>query len=504
MEKRKRKSFPDLDGIGKIPPQEIPLEEAVLGSLLIDKEAYEKVESILKPASFYKETNGIIYEAIQTLIKDKHPCDILTVTATLKTAGKLDLVGGAYYIEQLTNRVASSANVEYHARVIAEKYLAREIIRISIEYQRTAFDGEEDVFDMIASMKKELDDLENSVGEEQSESFSKSLQDEVKQKKLDVKAGIKINGLSTGNEELDEKIGGFENSCVYILGAKSGMGKSCRAMIFGKKVAEAGKRVAIFSVEMSQKNYVRRFIVESSSVLMNRYKNNQLDSYDLEKIDFAVSNLMRLPIHIFDSPYCTPNKIRKQTKGLIKRFGAVDFIILDYLQITKSDDKAGSREAEVANVSRELKSIAKEFDIPVLALVQLNKDAVKDFGNKAQRPKTYHIRESNAIEFDADCIMFLYRPFAYFNYGDFPLEEVKQKDGTVKVIGDEYAPYNITEQDYELISELLIAKQRDGSTNMKVKEKFFGHFQRFTAENEYKKEDDPFLTQESENIDIPF
>jgi replicative DNA helicase len=232
---------------------------------------------------------------------------------------------------------------------------------------------------------------------------------------------------------------------------------------------------------MSQRNYVRRFIVESSSILLNKYRNNQLDDYDIRAIDFAASNLVRLPIHIFDSPKCTPNKIRKDAKAVIKRKGKLDFIIVDYLQLMRSDEKSGNREQEIGSISMELKAISKELDIPVLALAQLNKEWGKDGG--AQRPKTAHLRESAGIEHSADLIMFVYRPELYFEYGSHPDEQ--------------YSRDSIGEAEYNMISELLIGKARDGQVNLKVVENFIGGFMRFTSKGQAQNQD-PFITGDSE------
>jgi len=219
----------------------------------------------------------------------------------------------------------------------------------------------------------EIKQLEGLVETEGNESFAETVMAEVKDKKDQIINGSEFRGIPTYNNELDELLGGgFENSSLVVIGAKPGEGKTVWAMGAAKKAAEHKKPVLFESIEMSRRKLVRRYVIESSSVLMNKYRNNQLDSIDIKKIEFAASQLSKLPIHIYDGSICTPNKIRKNAKAVIKKEGSLALIVVDYLQMMRPDEKTHSREQDVASVSRELKAISKEFDCPVIALSSIS------------------------------------------------------------------------------------------------------------------------------------
>lgn len=454
----------------KIPPQSIDLEEAVLGAIMIQGDCFDDVEPILKKEAFYVEKNMVIYDAISKLSKAKSPIDILTVTEQLKKTGELEAAGGVYRLTELTSRVTSVANVVFHARIIVEKFIKREVIRVCMEYIGQAYEEESDPFYLIDDIKVDVDEITSMIEEDDSEPFSIAIKNELKEKREQFDNGVKMRGISTGNRELDSKIGGLEGSCLYVLAAKEGGGKSARALALAKKAAEQDIEVDIFSLEMSQKNYVRRFIIESSSVLMNKYRNNDLSEFDWRNIDLAAGKLRQLPITIHDSSICSPNIIRRRLKKRIKKKGKPGLIIIDYVQLMKSDEKTGNREQEIASISRELKSISKEFDVPVIALAQINRESEKESG--ARRPRTAHLRESAALGNDADVVMFVYRPAYYFPYGEHP--------------DHEYSPETITKEQYEIASELLIAKNRDGEPNQRVREIFIGGYSRFVSIPEYE------------------
>lgn len=472
----------------KLPPQSIELEEAVLGAIMIEKSALDNVKDLLKPEMFYKDANGLIFQAFLSLDKKKEPIDILTTTEQLKKEEHLEICGGSYFITQLTDRVASGAHIVNHARIIVEKFMAREVIRICGEYMSEAFTDMADPFDMLENIKSDVDHVLNSIEVESVESFSDSVKKEIKEKYKNFTNGVKMTGIPTGNESLDEKINGFEGSCLYTIAAKEGGGKSARAMMFGKHAAELNYRVAIFSLEMSQRDYVRRFIIEQSDTLMYKYRSNDLNRYDWQRIEAAADKLCELPINIFDHSLMTPNKIRKHCKWVKKTYKKLGMIIVDYVQLMRSDEKVGTREQEVASISRELKSIAKEFDVPVIALAQINKDAAKRGG--ALRPNTSDLRESAALGNDADLVAFIYRPEYYFPYGEHPDEC--------------YSKNNISESTYKLTSEFLISKNRNGDPNQKVIEYFYGGYSRFSDRLIFKDEINEPENNDIKPNDIPF
>ena len=410
----------------------------------------------------FRSCNSLIYTSIQKLRLAKKPIDILTVTEQVKSDGFLEIVGGAFYITSLTSKIISALNTLTHARIIVEKYLLRECIRICHEYIEESFMDDASPFDVLENMKRDIDDATSFISEDESEPFAVAVDNEVKTKYKQYIDGVKFNGISTGNEDLDYKIGGFEGSNLYVFAAKEGGGKSARAMAFVKSAAEGCVPVDVFSLEMSQRDYVRRFIIDMSSVYTHKYKNNELNRLDWQMIDAAAEKLKKLPISIHDSSMCTPSRIRRILKQKTKKKKKIGMVVVDYIQLMRSDEKAGNREQEIASISRELKSISKEFNIPVIALAQINRESEKEGG--AKRPKTSHLRESAALGNDADVVAFIYRPDYYFSYGEHPDEQ--------------YSRDNISQTEYELVSELLIAKNRNGEPNTRVIEHFIGAYMR--------------------------
>lgn len=482
-----KKQIDYLEG-SKLPPQNIELEEAILGAIMIQSDCLDEIENILKPEIFYNERNSLIYKAILELRKNKKPIDILTVTDELRKKGNLESIGGALYVTQLTSRVVSTTNTLTHSRIVVEKYLLREVIRICGEYISDAFSENVDPFDVLENLKSDTDKAIGFINEDESESFSSALDKEIKEKYKQYINDVKFKGIPTGNSDIDDKIGGFEGSNLYVIAAKEGGGKSARAMAFAKAAAEAEYPVDIFSLEMSIKDYARRFIIEQSSILMSKYRSNNLTRYDWRLIETSVEKLKKLPISIHDSSLCTPNKIRRTLKQKIKKKQKIGMVVVDYIQLMKSDEKTGNREQEIASISRELKSIAKEFDVPVLALAQINRESEKESG--AKRPKTSHLRESAALGNDADVVAFIYRPDYYFPYGEHP--------------DDCYSRENISKYEYEITSEFLIAKNRNGEPNQRVSELFIGGYARFTnkkAQDEMPVYAEP-ENEEPENKDI--
>lgn len=474
MGKTVRKILSDFGLGAKLPPQAIPLEEAVLGACMIEADAVDKLD-FLRPEMFYKEANVIIFTAILELKEAKHRPDILTVTEALRKAGNLETIGGAYYITQLTTRVMSAANTEYHARIIAEKFMKREMIRISGEIQTEAFD-DADAFELLDKYKEELAALEPAM--DGSQTFASIIDQEISDKRKEVAGEIKFRGVPTFDPELNQILGGgFENGDLVIIAAGTGMGKTSFALMVAKHVAQMGIPVLIESVEMTQRNNVRKFIVEASDVWMSKYRNNDLTLSDFLKIDSAGHGLKKLPIYI-RSGACTPNKIRKDIRGFKKRGVNIGLVIADYLQIMKADEKSGSREETVASISRNCKYVAQEFDIPVIALSQINKDSQRRGG--AMRPMLGSIRESAAIENDADTVIFIYRPDYHFPWG-----------GDEKHPESRYQWDAISEVEYKATAEILIAKGRSSAPDRCVVQNWFGAVQRFSPKKP-KAEDLPF------------
>jgi replicative DNA helicase len=470
-----KKSFLPLES--KLPPQSIEEEEALLGAIMLEKDVIDNVIEIIHPNAFYKEANSCIYQAIVSLKKKVQPIDILTVTSELKKLGKLDIAGGAYYITMLTNRIVSGTNAVTHARLVMESYMKREVIRICSDKISEAYDDTTDVFELLDQVNTDFKEVADSAGiDEPIESFSALLKEAFKDKKESLAKGETMVGKPSGNPKLDQYISGFNKGNVYVLAGTSGMGKSTRLLMFAKEIAKLGEPVLIFSCEMTKRQIVEKYIIETSEILTHRYRNNQIDSIDLQKIEWGISQLERYPIFIFDKPRAQPKFIRKRCKAIRKKYGTIGMIGIDYIQLMKPDEKIQNREQEIANISGEIKAIAKEEDTPIIELSQLSKEVSK---RNDKRPILDDLRESAAIGNDADAVLFVYRPEYYFDWGSHPDEQ--------------YSRENIEEADYKITSELIIGKNRFGENMITVKERFIGGYSRFTP----AKEDTPDVFSDS-------
>lgn len=468
--KEKKRVSKNIEGFGKLPPQAVELEEAVLGALMLEKESYNVVESFLKPEAFYKESNAMIFKAIETLHKSKKAVDILTVTEQLRHDGNIDVVGGAYHITQLTNRVASASNIEYHARIIVEKYLLRELITANSEYVNRAFTDEEDVFELIEENLSDLKRINDYVQDESDPPFAHSVKERIEEKKTMVKEGKVGIGLPTGNQSLDKYISGFVKGNLIYFGGRPSMGKTARMGQFCTEIAKRGNIVAVFTLEMSTGELIDRMICAESGIDFQDYRENKLTAYDLSRIENAGNIIRKLPIEIFDKGAINGNYIRRKVRSVIKKHGRIDFIAIDYVQLMRSNERINNREQEISEVSRDLKAIAKEFDCPIMPLVQLSR-AVENAW--AKKPTMVHLRESGQLEQDADVVMFIYRPSYYYNLV-----------GGETCPDDRYSPDNIDEATFNMATELIIAKNRNGKLGI-VQEKFILSEQRFIGFNDY-------------------
>ncbi|HAW20100.1 MAG TPA: replicative DNA helicase [Flavobacteriales bacterium] len=437
---------------GKIPPQAVDLEEAVLGALMLDKEALTDVIDILKKESFYKDDHKMIYEAILDLFQRSEPIDILTVTQELKKRGELEIIGGPFYIAQLTNRVASSANVEFHARIISQKHIQRELIRISSETIKMAYDETVDVFDLLDGAEAKLFEVAEGNIRRSYEDMNKLLHKAVKQLEL-ISKSDGTSGVPTGFANLDRVTGGFQKSDMIVLAARPGMGKTAFVLSLARNAAvDYKKGVAVFSLEMSSLQLVNRLISSETEIAGEKLKKGNLEPYEWEQLNSRIGKLTNAPIYINDTPGLSIFELRAQCRRL-KAEKDIQMVIIDYLQLmTATVEGKGNREQEISAISRAVKGIAKELEVPVIALSQLSRAVETRGGDK--RPQLSDLRESGAIEQDADMVMFIYRPEYYGITAD--------EDG------------NSTQG----LSELIIAKHRNGSTE-DVKIRFQNHLAKF-------------------------
>jgi replicative DNA helicase len=440
---------------GKLPPQALDMEAAVLGALMLEHDALTNAIDIVKPEFFYKPENRTIFEAISQLFHESQPVDILTVTNKLRELGKLEEVGGAYYISQLTNRVASTANTEYYARIVSQNYIKRELIRISADITKNAYDETVDVLDMLDEAERDL----LAIGEKSFQTDYSDMGTLVTEaiKEIDSakghKDGISANAVPSGFTSLDRITNGFQKSTLVILAARPAMGKTAFALSIARNIAvQQNKAIAFFSLEMSDIELVTRLISSEAGLNAQKLKTGQLQDYEWTQLMTKTSALAKAPIFIDDSASLNMFELRAKCRRLKQKHN-IQMVFVDYLQLMQgSADTRGNREQEISKISRQLKALAKELKIPVLAMSQLSR-AVETRGN-SKKPQLSDLRESGAIEQDADIVMFIHRP--------------------------EY--YGITEDENENsmlgMADILLEKHRSGPTGT-ARLKFIKEFAKF-------------------------
>ncbi len=453
----KRKSAglaPAAIEMGKLPPQAVELEEAVLGAVMLEKDAILSVLDILIPESFYKESHQKIYAAIVELSKQQKPIDILTVKEELSSRGELDEVGGAYYLSQLTSRIVSAAHVEYHARIVAQKFIQRELIRVSTEIQRRSFDESIDVDDLLDYSEQELFQIAEGYIKRETSKINVLVHKAIEQIQEAAKREDNLSGVPSGFTKLDRYTSGWQKSDLVIIAARPSMGKTAFALSMARNIAIDHERpVAIFSLEMSSLQLVNRLIVSETELPVQKVRNGKLTDQEWKILEDRIKKLIEAPIYIDDTPAISLFEFRAKCRRLKMQYG-VEVIIVDYLQLmTAPVDNKGSREQEVSAISRTLKTVAKELDVPIIALSQLNRSVEMRSGNK--RPQLSDLRESGAIEQDADMVLFIHRPEKY-NITEF-------EDGS-PTIG---------------VAEIILAKHRNGPIG-DVKLRFRDELARFT------------------------
>ncbi len=445
--------------IGKLPPQAIDLEEAVLGAMMLEKDALTNVIDILQPKSFYKESNGRIFGAIQTLFNNSEPVDILTVTNQLKKTGELEIVGGAYYITSLTNRVASAANAEFHARIISQKYIQRELIRISTETIRNAYEDTTDVFDLLDAAESSLYAVVESNIRKNYDKMSSLIGMAIKQIEIARNQKTGVTGVESGFTELDRVTSGWQNSDLIIIAARPAMGKTALVLTLARNAAvDFSKPIAVFSLEMSSLQLVSRLIASESELSAEKLRKGQLEDHEFEQLNAKIGKLAEAPIFIDDTPALSIFELRAKARRLHQQHG-IRLIVVDYLQLmTAGGENKGNREQEISSISRSLKSIAKELNIPVIALSQLSRAVETRGGDK--KPQLSDLRESGAIEQDADMVLFIHRPEYYGLEADEAGNSTQGK------------------------AEIIIAKHRNGKVGS-VMLKFIDRLAKFTDDDNY-------------------
>ncbi|MEK9756282.1 MAG: replicative DNA helicase [Bacteroidota bacterium] len=476
---------------GKIPPQAIDLEEAVLGAMLIDEKGVNEVIDILSPEVFYKKSHQVIYESIQRLFKESEPIDLLTVSSDLKKNKNFELAGGDFYLINLSQKVSSSAHIEFHSRIIQQKYIQRKLISISNEIIQKSYNESTDVIDLLDEAESKLYDVaQNNIKGSSETAQNLVIQAKKRIEEISKKEGL--SGISTGFEKLDRLTSGWQPSDLIIVAARPGMGKTALALSMARNISVQKKiPVAFFSLEMSSVQLITRLISSETGLSSDKLRTGKLADHEWQQLNIKVSDLESAPLYIDDSAALTIFELRAKARRLASSYG-IKLIVIDYLQLMNigSGNKTGNREQEISTISRNLKALAKELNIPVIALSQLSRAVETRGGTK--RPILSDLRESGAIEQDADIVSFLYRP--------------------------EY--YGITEWDDDMKTpsegqgEFIVAKHRNGALDS-IKLKFVANLGKFEDIDNFDSsfEFQSKLNQEnklsdfsepSDNDDIPF
>ncbi len=402
---------------GFLPPQSQELEDAVLGGMMLERENVGDILTLLPPDAFYNDSNKLIYLAIADLFNKNKPIDILTVTQKLKEVGKYEQVGGAYYITGLTSRVATSANSVYHARIILENYLKRELIRINNLNLKTAYDLQADVFDIY---EKNIAMLEASLSQVLKYDVSRigAIHDKIIAEAVEVLRSGERSGVPTGYRNLDNFTNGWQKTDLIIVAGRPGMGKSVCALAFAMNPAIRNNiPTAIFSLEMSKEQIVGRAQSSLSEINSSNIIKKQLSQQEIDSIRRRCQELENAPIYIDDTPSLTLMELKNKARKLVRDKG-IQLMVIDYLQLMYGDGKSGNREQEISRISQGLKALAKELNIPIIALSQLSRAVEVRGGDK--KPLLSDLRESGSIEQDADMVIFCYRP-EYYNIDTYEL-----------------------------------------------------------------------------------
>lgn len=440
---------------GKIPPQALDLEEAVLGAMMIDKKGVDEVIDILSPEAFYSEGHQHIFQSIFELFQESKPIDLLTVSTQLKKNEKLDIVGGDFYLISLTQKVSSSAHIEYHARIILQKFIQRSLIKISSEIIEDAYDETQDVFDMLDRAEAKLYDVTQGNLKRSSET-AQDLVIQAKKKIEEISNKKGLSGIPSGFDKLDRLTSGWQPSDLVIVAARPGMGKTALTLSMARNISvNQNIPVAFFSLEMSSVQLITRLISSETALSSEKLRTGKLEKHEWEQLNVKVKGLEKAPLYIDDTPSLSIFDLRAKARRLASQHG-IKLIIIDYLQLMTAggSQKGGNREQEISTISRNLKALAKELNVPVIALSQLSRAVETRGGSK--RPILSDLRESGAIEQDADIVSFIYRP-EYYKIEEWDDEERSPTEGQ---------------------AEFIVAKHRNGGLD-NIRLKFLGHLGKF-------------------------
>lgn len=450
-----------LAQLGRVQPKAVEVEKAVLGACIIEQDAFAMVSDFLKPSSFYDSKHQHIFQAIQSLAAANAPIDVVTVTDQLQKQGALEDAGGAAYVAELSRMMLSAAHLEYHARIVADKAMARELISYTSKVQKEAYEDGIDVNELMQKAEGMLFELSKSQLKKDFTHIDPVIEDAYQMLRKAAARTDGMSGLPSGFDKLDKLTSGWQNSDLIIIAARPAMGKTAFVLSMAKNMTVDHKiPVAVFSLEMANVQLVNRMIVNVCEIPGEKIKSGQLAPYEWAQLDHRINALFGAPLYLDDTPSLSVFELRTKARRLVRDYG-VKIIIIDYLQLMNASGMSyGSRQEEVSTISRSLKGLAKELNIPIIALSQLNRSVETRTTNNpdspdSKRPQLSDLRESGAIEQDADMVCFIHRPEYY------------------KIYKDQHG------NDLKGIAEFIVAKHRNGAVE-DVRLRFTSEYARFS------------------------
>ena len=460
--------------MGKLPPQAQELEDSVLGALMIEKEAFGTVADLLRPEVFYKDQNRLVFEAIRELAVNDQPIDILSVGEKLKSKGTLEKAGGAVYLADLTRRVASTAHLHYHAEIIAKKATARDLISMAAQIEEKAFDETQDIDDLMQEAEAGIFEITQRSQKRSVTQVDSVIEEAFARMEKAAKNTGNISGIPSGFHALDKITSGWQTPDLIIIAARPAMGKTAFVLSMAKNIAvDRGIPTAIFSLEMSNVQLVNRLIMNVCELEGDKIKTGKMSKEDKLRLNTKINIMKGKPLYMDDTPSLSIYELRSKARKLVNEHG-VKLITIDYLQLMNAQrSRFGRRAQEVSIIPRGLKGLAKELDIPIIALSQLNRGVEARTGIEGKTPQLSDLRESGAIEQDADMVCFIHRPEYYRIFND-------EKSG----------------KDLRGLAQIIVAKHRNGATDS-IWLRFRGKYAKF------QNEDDAFDSNELDGPMLP-
>ncbi len=441
--------------VDRLPPQNVEAEQSVLGAIILDHDAFAKAIEVLNPDDFYKETHRRLYDGMIDLFEKNEPIDIITMTDYLRKNNALEAVGGISYLSSLANSVPTSANIRYHAKIIREKALLRALIKTATQIISEVYEDNKNADEVVDYAERMIFDIADKRINVSFTSLKNIIKDTFKMIEYLYDKKEAITGIPSGFKDIDELTSGFQSGDLIIIGGRPGMGKTALALNIAQHVAiDLKGPVAVFSLEMAKEQLALRMLCSESMVNSSHVRKGFISKQDWPKLTNAAGRLADAPIFIDDSSAITVLEVRAKARRLKMERGGLSLVVVDYLQLMRSRNVFERREQEISDISRSLKALAKELRVPVVALSQLNR-AVEQRGDK--KPTLADLRESGAIEQDADVIIFLYRDELYnknnpSNKGKAEVIIAKQRNGPTGVVNLTYLAESTKFVDFTNIS----------------------------------------------------